>query len=197
MFSQSPSSTEKWNSTLKRYEYFDSNGKITGYKKYNNYNAQWEIIDFQKNPESYRGGNSAYSDGPGKRSVPDLEYPSLSASDIEYARAVANTEISKRQKAEIQESNRNLFISVVQEHYDKLSAKINNLNLSNEEKMRFRKEFNDKVAIADATFTHLELPEVANAKMTFLTNIYNELSRKFTSTSTKTLKELIDESNAK
>lgn len=35
-------STEKYNTYLRRYEYFDSNGNMTGYKQYNNYLNQWE-----------------------------------------------------------------------------------------------------------------------------------------------------------
>lgn len=40
--SSAQTATEKYNSYLKRYEYFDSNGYMTGYKQYNTYRNQWE-----------------------------------------------------------------------------------------------------------------------------------------------------------
>jgi hypothetical protein len=36
--------TEKWNEYEKRYEYFDSSGKMTAYKSYNPYEKQWEYF---------------------------------------------------------------------------------------------------------------------------------------------------------
>ena len=43
----SQTSTEKYNSYLKRYEYFDNNGNMTGYKQYNTYLQQWEYFKVQ------------------------------------------------------------------------------------------------------------------------------------------------------
>lgn len=43
---------EKYNSTLKRYEYYDGDGNLIGYKKYNNLSNQWEY--FQENDTQYR-----------------------------------------------------------------------------------------------------------------------------------------------
>lgn len=40
LFSQN--STERWNSNLNRYEYFNNYGNLTGYKTYNSYNQTWE-----------------------------------------------------------------------------------------------------------------------------------------------------------
>lgn len=34
--------TKKFNSFQNRYEYFDSNGNMTGYEKYNSFSKQWE-----------------------------------------------------------------------------------------------------------------------------------------------------------
>ncbi|WP_165045867.1 hypothetical protein [Dysgonomonas sp. ZJ709] len=45
-------STSKYNSTLKRYEYFDSSGNMIGYEKYNTYLKQWEYTDTQKENQS-------------------------------------------------------------------------------------------------------------------------------------------------
>lgn len=46
-------STEKYNSLMKRYEYFDNRGYMTGYKQYNNLLKQWEY--FNSNNSSYQG----------------------------------------------------------------------------------------------------------------------------------------------
>ncbi|MDX6181929.1 hypothetical protein SGQ44_18285 [Flavobacterium sp. Fl-77] len=37
--------TEKYNTYLKRFEYFDSRGNLTGYKQYNSYLNQWEYYE--------------------------------------------------------------------------------------------------------------------------------------------------------
>ncbi|MDO8315986.1 MAG: hypothetical protein Q7T12_00490 [Flavobacterium sp.] len=50
--------TEKYNSYLNRYEYFDSSGNLTGYKTYNSYLGVWEYFKentntYNKNPIQY------------------------------------------------------------------------------------------------------------------------------------------------
>jgi len=40
--------TEKYNSIMNRYEYFDSEGKLVGYKVYDNLGAQWKYYDSSK-----------------------------------------------------------------------------------------------------------------------------------------------------
>lgn len=47
----SQTSTEKWNSYLNRYEYFDSNNNMIAYKTYNSYLKQWET--YTVNNKSY------------------------------------------------------------------------------------------------------------------------------------------------
>lgn len=42
-------STEKWNDLYKRYEYFDSNNRMTGYKQYNSIYQRWEYFDLKQN----------------------------------------------------------------------------------------------------------------------------------------------------
>ncbi len=34
--------TEKWNDFHKRTEFFDANGRLTGYKKWNDFHNRWE-----------------------------------------------------------------------------------------------------------------------------------------------------------
>ena len=48
-FSQSPSSTKKWNDLLDRYEYFDSQGNKIGYEKYNKLLNRWEYFAEDRN----------------------------------------------------------------------------------------------------------------------------------------------------
>src|SRR6218665_999905 len=43
----SQTATEKYNSLYNRYEYFDSNGTMTGYKVYNKMSSQWEYYSTQ------------------------------------------------------------------------------------------------------------------------------------------------------
>lgn len=47
-FCFSQSATSKYNSIYNRYEYFDSNGNMTGYKTYNSINQQWEYYEIPK-----------------------------------------------------------------------------------------------------------------------------------------------------
>ncbi|MCT4124536.1 hypothetical protein HZP71_18015 [Elizabethkingia anophelis] len=50
--------TKKYNSIDRRYEYFDSNGNMTGYEFYNNLSRQWEYYSLnnsqQRKPYQYR-----------------------------------------------------------------------------------------------------------------------------------------------
>lgn len=50
--SYAQTSTEKWNSLYERYEYFDSNGTMIGYKKYNKLYERWEYYDLKSNNSS-------------------------------------------------------------------------------------------------------------------------------------------------
>lgn len=47
-FCFSQSATSKYNSIYNRYEYFDSNGTMTGYKTYNSVSQQWEYYEIPK-----------------------------------------------------------------------------------------------------------------------------------------------------
>lgn len=53
----SQTSTEKWNSLYERYEYFDSNGTMVGYKKYNSLYERWEYYDLKANNSQPSLGN--------------------------------------------------------------------------------------------------------------------------------------------
>lgn len=45
--SSSQTRTEKWNSSNQRYEYFNSNGTMIGYKKFNNLYERWDYYDLK------------------------------------------------------------------------------------------------------------------------------------------------------
>lgn len=44
--------TEKYNSFQNRYEYFNSNGTLVGYKYYDSFNQQWVYKDLNEKPKS-------------------------------------------------------------------------------------------------------------------------------------------------
>lgn len=54
--------TEKYNSYLNRYEYFDSSGNLTGYKTYNSYLGVWEY--FKENTNTYNKKPIQYAKPP-------------------------------------------------------------------------------------------------------------------------------------
>ncbi|WP_434980942.1 hypothetical protein [Daejeonia sp. YH14] len=88
-YAQFPSSIEKYNESLQRYEYFDSNHQLIGYKKYNYNLKQWEYHDLK---ETNNNTSKKYIRN---RSVPDFDYPSITSADIEYAKAVAAAQLKR------------------------------------------------------------------------------------------------------
>ena len=60
--SYSQTITEKYNSYLNRYEYFDSNGNLNGYKSYNSYLGVWEY--FSNNSATYSRKPVQYAPAP-------------------------------------------------------------------------------------------------------------------------------------
>jgi len=55
--SHSQSTVQKYNSLLNRYEYFDSAGKLIGYKSYNSLMQQWEYYEINSNKKKSDYGN--------------------------------------------------------------------------------------------------------------------------------------------
>ena len=55
----SQTSTEKYNSLLERYEYFDNEGNLTGYKSYNSILEVWEYYKVEVN--NYKPKKIEYS----------------------------------------------------------------------------------------------------------------------------------------
>lgn len=163
VFGQIPTSTKKWNDTFKRYEYYDQRGNLVGYEKYNSSSRQWE----------YYSQNNDYR----KRQTIDLEYPTISSSDIEYAKSVAYAEAAR--KKQVNAVNREKNQRAIQDKYDELYARIKSFNISKQSKDNFIDEFNSKVEIADGRFPYLESPYMANHKMNFIIDSFNELLEKY------------------
>ncbi len=61
VFSFAQSSTEKYNQILNRYEYFDANGTLTGYKTYNNILKQWEYFTEESTDREYNKPTDPYN----------------------------------------------------------------------------------------------------------------------------------------
>lgn len=79
----SQSTTEKYNSLMERYEYFDNNGTMIGYKKYNSLMEQWEYYPLNsKTNTNSRYTNSDYIDP--YKGTNDLIYKGLEMKQNKY-----------------------------------------------------------------------------------------------------------------
>ena len=120
---QLPSSSEKWNSTFQRYDIYDSSGTLIGYKKFNQAFGRWETYDLRPNNKQNNNNNSGWDDytkaKTRNRSVPDLEYPTLSSSDIEYARILAQSNVNREnaERARYAEKNLKILQNKVDEYF--------------------------------------------------------------------------------
>ena len=51
-------STEKWNDLYNRYEYYNSQNYMTGYKQWNSLRGQWEYFSTENSISGYKAGNT-------------------------------------------------------------------------------------------------------------------------------------------
>ena len=51
-------STEKWNDLYNRYEYYNSQNYMTGYKQWNSLRGQWEYFSTENSSSGYKAGNT-------------------------------------------------------------------------------------------------------------------------------------------
>ena len=51
-------STEKWNDLYNRYEYYNSQNYMTGYKQWNSLKGQWEYFSTENSSGGYKAGNT-------------------------------------------------------------------------------------------------------------------------------------------
>ena len=163
-FSQSPSSTKKWNDLLKRYEHYDDSGYLIGYEKYNDFLKQWEYYSENKPKSNYRRPNVELN-------------TSLSASDIEYAKAMGQAKALNEVRDETERIK--YYQSIIQNKYNDLSEKIRKSNFTDEEKDIIFEKFDDSVHYADETYTNLSSHTVATKKLNFIIKSYNDLMQKY------------------
>ena len=53
--------TEKWNDFHKRTEFFDANGRLTGYKKWNDFYKRYDVFDASGRLEGYYKWNDFHN----------------------------------------------------------------------------------------------------------------------------------------
>jgi hypothetical protein len=104
----SQTATKKFNSFQNRYEYFDSNGNMTGYEKYNSFSKQWEY---------YTTNNTSQSRQP-------TQYRDPQQLDIS---ALGNAMTTKQ-------NNYNYNVQQLQNAVNTISDQIKNLDLSYEQR---------------------------------------------------------------
>lgn len=104
----SQTATKKFNSFQNRYEYFDSNGNMTGYEKYNSFSKQWEY---------YTTNNTSQSRQP-------TQYRDPQQLDIS---ALGNAMTTKQ-------NNYNYNVQQLKNAVNTISDQINNLDLSYEQR---------------------------------------------------------------
>ncbi len=167
LIAQVPSSTKKWNDLDKRYDYFDSERTLVGYEKYNAYTKQWEY--FSKSDENKRQ--------PKYRSNAQLEYPTLSSSDIEYARAVAQNNSAQDYNDLVKYHNENF--DLIQNKVDYYISLIKNLEVSQDVKDKMINAMSDKVDIGNKRFTDFSKKSVTDAAFYFYRDSYNEILEKY------------------
>lgn len=100
--------TKKFNSFQNQYEYFDSNGNMTGYEKYNSFSKQWEY---------YTTNNTSQSRQP-------TQYRDPQQLDIS---ALGNAMTTKQ-------NNYNYNVQQLKNAVNTISDQINNLDLSYEQR---------------------------------------------------------------
>ncbi len=118
--------SEKYNSITKRYEYFDSNGNMIGYKSYNSLSRQWEYYDLKNS--QYRDVQSQNSRQPYQYSAPaqvDIS-PLGDAASVLQGRYDSNSQkimnavnVIKKQinELDISESQRTLITTTFFKHF--------------------------------------------------------------------------------
>lgn len=179
---QLPSSSEKWNSTFQRYDIYASSGTLIGYKKFNHTFGRWETYDLRTNNEQNSNNNSGWDDyvkaKTRNRSVPDLEYPTISSSDIEYARIIAQSNINRQNAERARYAENNL--KILQNKVDEYFSTINSWSdVSQDVKDKMTAEFNERIDLGNRRFTDLSQKSTADAAWYYYRDTYNELLEKY------------------
>ena len=170
-YSQSPSSTRKWNDYSNRYEYFDSENNLIGYEKYNDYKKQWEYFKLNERKNSYSGSDKAFD---------DLLASQERQLDRLYAQKNAvNNQVLAMQEARKETERVNYYHSVIKDKYNELTEKIKSSNFTIDDKEKFLEKFDSKVNYADETYTNLSSHTVATNKLNLIIKSYNDLLQEY------------------
>ena len=167
-YAQVPDSTSKWNEYNKRYEYFDNYGNLIGYKKYNNLRNEWEYYS-ENNPKNIKSRN---------RKVPNLEYPTLSSSDINYAKSIAeqqaNTENYARM-AKVHDAN----LKIVQNRINEIFQEINEMEVDQNLKTKLINGMNSWIEHGNEHFNKLDNYDDVKKTISFYNGAFNDLKENF------------------
>lgn len=179
---QLPSSSEKWNSTFQRYDIYDSSGTLIGYKNFNQAFGRWETYDFRPNNKQNNNNNSGWDEytkaKTRNRSVPDLEYPTLSSSDIEYARILAQSNVNRENAERERYAEKNL--KILQNKVDEYFSTIRGWSdVDQDVKDKMTEEFNERINIGNRRYTDLSQKSTADAAWYYYRDTYNELLEKY------------------
>ncbi|MDR6458969.1 hypothetical protein J2786_002076 [Chryseobacterium vietnamense] len=160
----SQTATKKFNSFQNRYEYFDSNGNMTGYEKYNSFSKQWEY---------YTTNNTSQSRQP-------TQYREPAKLDIS---ALGNAMTTKQ-------NNYNYNVQQLQNAVNTISDQINNLDLSYEQRKLIYDTFQQNcVNEINRTRINYSLANETNRVIQWLYDSLNTIIKNTTSTSNYNSKE--------
>jgi len=110
--------TQKWNEYYKRYEYFDSQGNMTGYKTYNSYTNTWEYFSVKS--------QGAYN-------------PTKSNINIELTQRALNS------RQERYNANKQILQNVIDKSYSYMRTFASNDQIYEKVSSRFTNEYFNKI----------------------------------------------------
>ena len=116
MSSLAQSHSEKYNSLLKRYEYYNDQGQIIGYKIYDIINRQWEYTDLSQTKSGY-------------------DYPPITSSiNLPLIQQVMSTK----------QNQYNSNLSSINNYINELRTLLNNSSFNEESKIKIKQKFNSQ-----------------------------------------------------
>ena len=156
--------TKKFNSFQNQYEYFDSNGNMTGYEKYNSFSKQWEY---------YTTNNTSQSRQP-------TQYRDPQQLDIS---ALGNAMTTKQ-------NNYNHNVQQLQNAVNTIVEQISNLDVTHEQKQIIYNNFNQQcVNELNRTRINYSSANETNRVIQWLYDSLNTIIKNTTSTSNYNSKE--------
>lgn len=113
--SYSQTRTEKYNSLYERYEYFDQNGQMVGYKKYNSLLGQWEYYETKTNSTKKYGEYIQPID------IGLLER-TLAAKQARYDQQIAELKRQQKETAEIERQKAVIRMNQIIDYYNNANS---------------------------------------------------------------------------